>query len=111
MGRSHFGLRFAACLVLFVITTGGVHAEATDRLTVTVRDGEVLFHGADLDVDQLQSQLTATRRQGSRVYLRIGSGAKSVYIDRVIKAIRSAGFTDIVLVGPSGLEKDLDPPV
>jgi biopolymer transport protein ExbD len=105
------GFRLAAFLAFSLAFAGASHAEDADRLTVMIRDGEVLFHGVELDVDQLQSQLTASGLQGSRIYLRLGSGAKSVYIDRVVKAIRSAGFTDIVLLGPSGMEKALDPPV
>jgi biopolymer transport protein ExbD len=105
------GIRIAVFLAFSLTCAGIAHSEDADRLTVMVRDGEVLFHGAALDVDQLQSQLTASGLQGSRIYLRLGSGAKSVFIDRVVKAIRSAGFTDIVLLGPSGMEKALDPPV
>ena len=109
--RLRIGVRFAAFFLLLVVLTGSSRAEDAAALTVTVHDGGVLFHGADLDLDQLQSQLAATGRQGARVYLRIGSNAKSVYVDRVIAAIRAAGFADIAILGPPGLEKDLDPPV
>ncbi len=106
-------MRLAILLSLLFAIAPAYAADKTDadRLTVTVRDGEVLFRGADLDVDELRSQLVATGRAGERVYVRIGPGAKSVYIDRVVKAIRAAGFADIAIVGPSGMEKDLDPPV
>ena len=101
----------AAVLAVSLSLARVAAAEDTERLTVMIRDGEVLFHGAELDVEQLQSQLTASGLQGSRVYVRLASGANSVFIDRVVSAIRSAGFTDIILLGPSGMEKALEPPV
>lgn len=103
--------RLAAFFLFLIVLTGSSRAEDAAPLTVTVQDGDVLFHGAALDLDQLQSQLSATGRKGARVYLRIGSNAKSVYVDRVIAAIRAAGFANIAILGPPGMEKDLDPPV
>jgi biopolymer transport protein ExbD len=110
-GRFFVGIRCLALLAVLFVTSSVAHAEEPDRLTVFIHDGEVLFHGTELDLDQLKTQLTATGKQGARIYLRIGSSAKSVYVDRVVKTVQEAGFTDIAILGPSGMEKDLDPPV
>ncbi len=103
--------RFLWLLPLIFLAINSAHGEDSDRLIVFIHDGEVLFHGAELDLDQLKTQLAATGKQGSKLYLRIGSSAKSVYVERVVKAVREAGFTDIAILGPSGMEKDLDPPI
>jgi biopolymer transport protein ExbD len=110
-GRFPFGIRCLAFFAVLVVALNSAHAQDADRLIVFIHDGEVLFHGAELDLDQLKAQLTATGKQGSKLYLRIGSSAKSVYVERVVKAVREAGFTDIAILGPSGMEKDLDPPI
>jgi biopolymer transport protein ExbD len=85
--------------------------KSTDPLTVTIEDGDVLFQGANLDTDQLTAQLKATGRQKERVYFRMGPHAKTAYTERVIAAIKAAGFTDIAVLPPPGLgKKDSEPP-
>ncbi len=110
-GRLVIRIRCLTLLAALIAAPTIAHAAEPDRLIVVIHDGEVVFNGADLDLDQLKAQLTATGKQGARVYLRIGASATSVYVDRVVKAVREAGFADIAIVGPSGMEKDLDPPV
>jgi hypothetical protein len=43
----------------------------------------------------LKTQLAATGRQKERVYSRMGPNAKSTCAQRVIDAIKAAGFADI----------------
>lgn len=85
--------------------------QAPAPLTVIIEDGEVLFQGADLDLDQLKSRLAATGRQKERILFRIGPNAKTVYVKQVIDAIKEAGFADIGMMPPPGLEKAVEPPV
>lgn len=83
----------------------------TEPLIVTIEDGDVLFQGANLDTDQLTAQLKATGRQMERIYFRMGPHAKTAYTERVIAAIKAAGFTDIAVLPPPGLgKKDPEPP-
>jgi len=86
-----------------------VPARAADKpaepLAVTIEDGDVLFQGANLDTDQLTAQLKATGRQKERIYFRMGPHAKTAYTERVIAAIKAAGFTDIAVLPPPGLGK------
>jgi hypothetical protein len=46
----------------------------------------------------LKTQLAATGRQKERVYSRMGPNAKSTCAQRVIDAIKRAGFADIALL-------------
>jgi biopolymer transport protein ExbD len=109
--------RFSGCLRLAALAAGLVisAAQADDKpapsLTVIIEDGEVLFQGAALDLDQLKTQLAATGRQKERIYFRMGPHAKTAYTERVIAAIKAAGFTDIAVLPPPGLgKKDPEPP-
>jgi len=80
-------------------------------LTIIVEDGDVLFQGANLDLDQLKTELAATGRQKERIYFRMGPNAKTAYTERVVAAIKAAGFTDIAVMPPPGLgKKDPEPP-
>jgi biopolymer transport protein ExbD len=93
-----------------------VPARAADKpaepLTVIVEDGDVLFQGASLDLDQLKAQLIATGRQNERVYFRMGPNAKTAFTQRVVEAIKAAGFADIAVMPPPGLgKKDQEPPL
>jgi len=104
-----------ARLAVVVTLIGGV-TRADDKpaepLTVIVEDGEVLFKGANLDLDQLKAQLAATGRQSERIYFRMGAHAKTAYTQRVVEAIKAAGFADIAVMPPPGLgEKDPEPPL
>jgi biopolymer transport protein ExbD len=89
------------------------NAQAADEplLTVLIQDGQVLFQGADLDLDELKAKLAATGRQKERVYFRVGPNAKSAFVQRVIDTIKAAGFADIAVMPPPGLGKDSEPPV
>jgi biopolymer transport protein ExbD len=103
-----------ARLAVVVALIGGV-ARADNKpaepLTVIVEDGDVLFQGASLDLDQLTAQLTATGRQKERVYFRMGPNAKTGYTQRVVEAIKAAGFSDIAVMPPPGLgKKKPEPP-
>ncbi len=90
-------------------------AQADDKgappLTVLIEDGEVVFQGAALDLDQLKAQLAATGRQKERIYFRMGPHAKTAYTERVIDTIKAAGFTDIAVLPPPGLGGGPEPPV
>ena len=90
-------------------------AQADDKsappLTVLIEDGEVQFQGANLDLEQLKSQLAATGRQKERIYFRMGPHAKTAYTERVIDTIKAAGFTDIAVMPPPDLGKEAEPPV
>lgn len=100
------GLRAVACAALFAALTAIAPAHADDQpLTVFIQDGEVLFQGVELDVDQLTEKLKATGRQKERIYFRMGPNAKTAYTKRVIAAIEAAGFTDIAVMPPPGLGK------
>jgi biopolymer transport protein ExbD len=89
------------CLVIFIAS-----ARADDQpLTVFIHDGEVVFQGMELDIDQLTERLKATGRQKERIYFRMGPNAKTAYTKRVIAAIQAAGFTDIAVMPPPGLGK------
>jgi biopolymer transport protein ExbD len=104
------GIRLVIAGVLIAIPA---YAEdkTTEPLTVTIEDGEVSFQGADLDIDQLTAQLMATGRQKERIYFRMGPHAKTAYTERVIAAIKAAGFSDIAVLPPPGLgRKDPEPP-
>ncbi len=99
-----------------VVALIGVPAHADDKpaepLTVVVEDGDVLFQGANLDLDQLKAQLAATGRQKERVYFRMGPNAKTAYTQRVVDAIKAAGFADIAVMPPPGLgKKNPEPPM
>jgi biopolymer transport protein ExbD len=83
---------------------------STEPLTVTIEDGEVLFRGANLDLDQLKTQLAATGRQRERIYFRMGPHAKTAYTERVIAVIKAAGFSDIAVLPPPGLGKKAPEP-
>jgi len=102
-------VRFAALAVGLIFSTA--YADNPQPLTVIIEDGQVLFQGADLDLDELKSKLAATGRQKERVYFRVGPNAKSAYVQRVIDTIKAAGFADIAVMPPPGLGKDPEPPV
>ncbi|HEX4504873.1 MAG TPA: biopolymer transporter ExbD [Alphaproteobacteria bacterium] len=100
------GLRAVAWAVLFAALIAISPAGAADQpLTVFIQDGEVLFQGMELDLDQLTEKLKATGRQPQRIYFRMGPNAKTAYTKRVIAAIQAAGFTDIAVMPPPGLDK------
>jgi biopolymer transport protein ExbD len=103
---------FRLALVAVLIAGPAYPDKSTEALTVTVEDGEVLFQGANLDLDQLKAQLVATGRQKERIYFRMGPHAKTAYIERVIAVIKGAGFSDIAVLPPPGLgKKDPEPPL
>ena len=94
---------FAVVLYLAAVA---IPARADDQpLTVFIQDGEVLFQGMELDIDQLTDKLKATGRQTERIYFRMGPNAKTAYTKRVVAAIAAAGFTDIAVMPPPGLGK------
>ena len=89
------------CLVIFIAP-----ARADDQpLTVFIQDGEVLFQGMELDIDQLTERLKATGRQKERIYFRLGPNAKTAFTKRVVAAIEAAGFNEIAVMPPPGLGK------
>jgi biopolymer transport protein ExbD len=94
-----------------MFSTAYAEDKAAPPLTVIIEDGQVLFQGADLDLDELKSKLAATGRQKERVYFRVGPNAKSAYVQRVIDTIKAAGFADIAVMPPPGLGKEAEPPV
>ena len=100
------GLRALAWAAAFAALTAAPPARADDQpLTVFIQDGEVLFQGMELDIDQLTEKLKATGRQKERIYFRMGPNAKTAYTKRVVAAIEAAGFTDIAVMPPPGLGK------
>ena len=89
----------------------GENIASSEPLTVIIADGEVLFQGVSLDTDQLTEKLIATGRQKERIYFRMGPNAKTAYTQRVVEAIKAAGFADIAVQPPPGLgKKDPEPP-
>lgn len=98
--------------LIAVLIAGPTYADkSTEPLAVVIEDGEVLFQGASLDLDQLKTQLVATGRQKERIYFRMGPHATTAYTERVIAAIKAAGFADIAVLPPPGLgKKDPEPP-
>jgi biopolymer transport protein ExbD len=105
------GLRAFTAAALFAAAIAIAPARADEQpLTVTIEDGEVLFQGSALDTDQLTEKLKATGRQKERIYFRLGPNAKTVYAKRVIAAIKAAGFTDIAVMPPAGLNKKAPEP-
>jgi biopolymer transport protein ExbD len=101
--------KFALCLAVFTVA---VSADASaEPLTVVVEDGDVLFQGSSLDLDQLKAQLAATGRQKERIYFRMGPNVKTAYTQRVVEAIKAAGFTDIAVIPPPGLGQKPEPPL
>ena len=106
-------MRALAWAALFAALIAIAAAHADDQpLTVFIQDGEVLFQGMELDIDQLTEKLKATGRQKERIYFRMGPNAKTAYTKRVIAAIEAAGFTDIAVMPPPGLGKrEPEPPL
>ena len=103
--------RLAIVAVLISISANAADKPA-EPLTVIVEDGDVLFQGANLDLDQLKTQLAATGRQKERIYFRMGPNAKTAYTQRVVDAIKAAGFADIAVMPPPGLgKKEPAPPL
>jgi len=99
--------------LVFFLAVSVARAEdiASEPLTVVIADGEVLFQGVSLDTDQLTKKLKATGRQKERIYFRMGPNAKTAYTQRVVEAIKAAGFADIAVQAPPGLgKKELEPP-
>ena len=103
-GSIHKGAWLAIAAVLIAIPARAADKPA-EPLTVIVEDGDVLFQGANLDLDQLKAQLIATGRQKERVYFRMGPNAKTAYTKRVVAAIEAAGFHDIAVMPPPGLRQ------
>jgi biopolymer transport protein ExbD len=107
--------RTCLCVWLAVLILVAVPSRAADQaaapLTVFIEDGEVLFQGADLDLGELKAKLTATGRQKDRIYFRMGPNAKTAYVEQVIEAIKAAGFNDIAVAAPPGIETLPQPPV
>jgi hypothetical protein len=96
------------CLAVSVIRAEDI---ASEPLTVIIADGEVLFGGVPLNTDQLTEKLKGTGRQKERIYFRMGPNAKTAYTQRVVEAIKAAGFTDIAVMPPPGLgKKEPEPP-
>jgi biopolymer transport protein ExbD len=105
------GVKLAVAAALIAGVARGDDKPA-EPLTVIVEDGDVMFQGASLDLDQLTAELTATGRQRERVYFRMGPNAKTSYTRRVVEAIRAAGFSDIAVMPPLGLgKKDPESPL
>jgi biopolymer transport protein ExbD len=92
----------SALLIACAIALPPARADDAAGLHVVVHDGDVIFQGVSMDVDQLQAKLATGGRQGDPLYFQVGSNAKSVYISRVLRAVRAAGFTHVVIVGPDG---------
>jgi biopolymer transport protein ExbD len=110
-GSIHKGAWLAVATVLIAIPARAAD-KPTEPLTVIIEDGDVLFQGANLDLDQLKAQLIATGRQTERIYFRMGANAKTAYTQRVVEAIKAAGFTDIAVQPPPGLgKKDPESPL
>jgi biopolymer transport protein ExbD len=106
-------IRNGAWLAIVILSAIPAHADEkpAEPLTVIVEDGDVLFQGANLDLDELKIQLIATGRQKERIYFRMGPNAKTAYTQRAVEAIKAAGFTDIAVQPPPGLgKKDPEPP-
>ncbi len=95
----------AALVLLSAVSVVRAEDSASGPLIVFIQDGEVLFQGKALDIDQLTETLKATGRQKERIYFRMGPNAKTAYTKRVIAAIEAAGFTDIAVMPPPGLGK------
>ena len=95
-------LAIAAALLLAHPARAG--DPAPEQLRITVVDGEVLFRGTNLDLDDLRAALTATGRQSETLYFQIGPNAKSTYISRVLRVVQAAGFSKFAIVGPTSHE-------
>jgi biopolymer transport protein ExbD len=109
-GSIHKNAWLAIAAVLIAVPARAADKPA-EPLTLIVEDGDVLFQGANLDLDQLTAQLIATGRQKERIYFRMGPNAKTAYTQRVVEAIKAAGFADIAVQPPPGLgKKDPEPP-
>jgi biopolymer transport protein ExbD len=110
--RTLTGNWLATLAVAIALTSARAADKPAEPLTVTIEDGEVLFQGAPLDTEQLTEKLKATGRQAERVYFRIGPHATTAYGQRVVAAIKAAGFADIAVLPPPGLGKmDAEPPL
>ena len=95
-------LAFAAMLLLS--HPAPAEDAARDQLRIAVVDGQVIFQGANLDVDALGAALARTGRQEETLSVQIGPKAKSAYISRVLRAVQAAGFSKFSIVGPTGSE-------
>ncbi len=73
-------------------------------LRITVVDGQVLFGGANLDVDELRAALAKAGRQSETLYFQVGPNAKSTYISQVLKAVQATGYAKLAIVGPTAPE-------
>jgi biopolymer transport protein ExbD len=104
-------LRGLLLVVSLLAVTAPTLAQSPAPLKVIVGDGELLFDGQNLDADQLRTRLAATGRQAEKILLQIGPTAKTVYIHRALDAIHAAGFGNIALVGPTGVEIPGEPPI
>ena len=85
-----------------LMLASSVRADDPPQLRLVVHDGNVSFQGDNLDVEQLQAKLAASGRQTDPLYFQVGANAKSVFISRVLRAVRAAGFTHVVILGPDG---------
>ena len=91
-----------ASILCLAIIRAKAEGESDRPLRIVVRDGVVLFQGANLDVDRLRSALAATGRQMEALTLQVGPNAKSAYIRQVLRAVSEAGFARISITGPLG---------
>jgi hypothetical protein len=84
-----------------LLTATSVHAE-DQSLRITVVDRQVIFAGANLDIEELRATLVRIGRQNEVLTFRVGPNAKSSYISEVLKVVRQAGYSKLSIVGPAG---------
>jgi len=99
-------VRFAAfCVLAVCLTLASSAARAqgipADALRIVVVDGQVLFHGDNLDIAELRAALARTGRQGETLYFQVGPNAKSAYLTQVLQAVKEAGFAKLSIMGPT----------
>ncbi len=90
----------AACLALSAVPTGAQNVPS-DALRIVVVDGQVLFRGANLDIEELRAALAKTGRQSETLYFQVGPNAKSAYLRQVLQALKDAGFSKLSILGPT----------
>jgi biopolymer transport protein ExbD len=90
-----------AAALAALLLAGPIAAQTPEPLRIVVVDGQVLFAGANLDIDELRAALVKSGRQDETLMFQVGPNAKSGYISQVLKAVKDAGFTKFSIVGPT----------
>jgi biopolymer transport protein ExbD len=97
---------FLLACILIVGPWTPTHAGDAARppLRIVVVDGQVVFGGANLDLDELRTALASSDHKDETLYFQVGPNAKSTYISQVLKVVKQAGFSKLAIVGPTGPE-------